>query len=241
MEKLFTINKSISLLFFCLSMIFSLDAQNLNQSLYDSTHIRIRGIFEADSQHVVKKEYKNFCLFCNPFPTRSSCIRLFLCESINKESLRSIKQFDNKRKVNNNIMLFSNSYIYMTCIVEDRNSAAVLRRDSIIGRMLWENALKFKDCSLLQLSPIKDTKWDNCHFRDLEYSVLENTHHFLLIEMSLFTFKRTHPYYCSQNEDGILESVHPSDKKKIILLAFPLQEDIYEKYKEYLNLPIISR
>lgn len=136
MEKLFTINKSISLLLFCLSMIFSLDAQNLNQSLYDSTHIRIRGIFEADSQYVVKKEYKNFCLFCNPFPTMSSCIRLFLCESINKESLRSIKQFDNKRKVNNNIMLFSNSYIYMTCIVEDRNSAAVLRRDSIIGRML---------------------------------------------------------------------------------------------------------
>lgn len=228
-------DKVVSFLLICMSMIFSLSAQNFNSSSKINMDFRVCGIFEADSQYVVKKKYSNFCLSCDIFPTKSLCVKMFLCSCVNKESIKNIKKYSNKGKT----MLFSNSHIFMLCMAEKINATyAFGDNDSIIGQILWENGWCFKDCSLKQIIPNQETKWSDSYFRGIEYSVLYNTHYFL-IEMNLHTFKTTHPYYCSRKEDGILESIRPSDKKKLIQIAIPLQENVYNKYKEVLESYII--
>lgn len=230
-------DKVVSFLLICMSMIFSLSAQNLNISSSINMDFRVCGIFEADSQYVVKKRYPNFCLNCDISPTKSQCVKMFLCSCVNKETLKNIKKHNNKGKT----MLFSNSHIFMLCLAEKINATSAFGdNDSIVGQMLWENGWCFKDCSFKQIIPNQETKWSDSYFRGIEYSVLYNTHYFFLIEMNLHTFKTTHPYYCSRKEDGILESIHPSDKKKLIQIAIPLQEKVYNKYREVLEPYIIT-
>jgi hypothetical protein len=124
----------------------------------------------------------------------------------------------------------------MLCLAEELFRS----NDSIIGQILWENGWCFQHCSLKQMIPNQETKWCDSHFGGIEYSVLNNTHHFFLIEMSLYAFKTTHPYYCSRKEFGILESIRPSDKKKLIQIAIPLQENVYNKNKDVLESYIIT-
>ena len=237
MVKSSKIDKVVSFLLIYMSMIFSLSAQNLNSSSSINMDFRVCGIFEADSQYVVKEKYPNFCLNCDISPTKSQCIKMFLCSCVNKETLKNIKKHNNKGKT----MLFSNSHIFMLCLAEKINATSAFGdNDSIVGQMLWENGWCFKDCSFKQIIPNQETKWSDSYFRGIEYSVLYNTHYFFLIEMNLHTFKTTHPYYCSRKEDGILESIRPSDKKKLIQIAIPLQEKVYNKYREVLESYIIT-
>lgn len=228
-------NKVVSFLLICMSMIFSLSAQNLNNSSNINKDFQVCGIFEADSQYVVKKKYSNYCLSCDILPAKSLCVKMFLCSCVNKESIKIIKKYSNKEKT----MLFSNSHMFMLCLAERINATyAFGDNDSIIAQILWENGWCFKDCSLKQIIPNQENKWSDSSFRGIEYSMLYNTHYFL-IEMNLHTFKTTHPYYCSRKEDGVLESIRPSDKKKTIQIAIPLQENVYNKYKEELESYII--
>lgn len=231
MGKSSKIDKVVPVLLICMSMIFSLSAQNFNSSSNVNRDFRVCGIFEADSQYVVKKKYSNYCSSCDIFPSKSLCVKMFLCSCVNKESIKNIRKYSNNGKT----MLFSNSHMFMLCMAEKINSTSALGdNDSIIGQILWENGWCFKDCSLKQIIPNQQTKWSDSYFRGMEYSKLYNTRYFL-IEMNLHTFKTTHPYYCSRKEDGILESIRPSDKKKLIQIAIPLHENVYNKYKEVLE------
>ena len=236
MGKLFKINNFVFFSIVHLLMFGSLCAQNQDQPPSDFKDIQICGVFETDSLYIVKKEQSNCCFRCNVIPRKTVCVKLFLCDSVNRKSLKNIKQYNNKGKARKNIIIFSNSCIYMLYVTDNHNVPYFLKeQDSIIGKMLRENAWCFKHCSPKQVIPDQEIKWNNGHFRGVEYSILENTHHFLLTQMSLYTFKVTHPYYCSRKEEGYLESIHPCDKNKIILLAFPLHEEVYNKYKELLD------
>ncbi len=244
MGKLFQINKVLLVLCLCVAMPMK-DAISQTSSIkiggtcfpYYETAFETIGVFHLDSMLVIRNTYKQNIIPL-VFWEQAQCTDYYLLKVQGADRLprRMCKLAGRGCK---NMILVGFSEVFMESLyLYDELLPNYGIKDSLLAALMRNNRWHFKASDALY-HDLSDSLVDNKGFisigKNCAYNSFSRIHDFLLLRMTVFEYKIMCQTYCSCHNSSVSYPMRNSDKRKVVLVAVPIAEDVFKNNTKALS------